>query len=290
MKVGILGGGSIGLLIASYLNKEHDVTLYVRTSEQKEQINIEGITCDTRHSYITACLSEEIHKTACDVMIITVKQYHLKEAIVHIPVNIPLLFLQNGMTHLSLLESIENPCAVGVVEHGALKTDLNKVSHTGKGSIHMAAFKGAVNLNEWQQRLTLKEFPFFVQKNYHSMLAEKLIINTVINPLTAIFRVKNAQVIENSHIKHLARRLCAEASLALDLKESEQWVRVKRIAENTGKNRSSMYKDIENGSKTEVEAICGYILHLLKEQAPFHKFVLESIRALEEKNRKGERL
>ncbi|WP_179134046.1 2-dehydropantoate 2-reductase [Halobacillus massiliensis] len=290
MKIGILGGGSVGLLLSSYLSREHEVFLYVRSLEQKELIEAEGIICDNRTAHVNVLLSDELHKHSCDLMMITVKQYHLTQIFDLLPAQTPLLFLQNGMAHLSLLEKLKNPCAVGVVEHGALKIAMNQVSHTGKGSVQMAVFKGEADVIGWAQLISKDEFPFYSCGNYYYMLSRKLIINTVINPLTAIFQVKNAHIIENPHIRFLAHKLCQEASIALNLDNEEQWERITNIAENTGSNHSSMYKDILCGRKTEIEAISGYIFQILNEQAPFHEFVIESIRALEEKNRKGERL
>ena len=34
MKIGIIGGGSIGLLFSYYLSEQHSISLYVHTKEQ----------------------------------------------------------------------------------------------------------------------------------------------------------------------------------------------------------------------------------------------------------------
>lgn len=43
MKVGIIGGGSIGLLFAYYLNKCFDTTIYTRTDRQACMIGAKGL-------------------------------------------------------------------------------------------------------------------------------------------------------------------------------------------------------------------------------------------------------
>ena len=43
MKIGIIGGGSIGLLFAFYLSKQYPVCLYVRTKEQLDVIKSDGL-------------------------------------------------------------------------------------------------------------------------------------------------------------------------------------------------------------------------------------------------------
>ncbi len=42
MKIGIIGGGSIGLLLAGRLGKQHEVTLFTRTESQADRINRAG--------------------------------------------------------------------------------------------------------------------------------------------------------------------------------------------------------------------------------------------------------
>jgi len=39
MRIGIIGGGAIGLLFACYLSKSNQVTLYCRTNEQVRLIS-----------------------------------------------------------------------------------------------------------------------------------------------------------------------------------------------------------------------------------------------------------
>ncbi|MDG3043859.1 2-dehydropantoate 2-reductase N-terminal domain-containing protein [Bacillus sp. B6(2022)] len=43
MKIGIIGGGAIGLLCASYLSEHHDITLFTRRKQQAEEIRALGI-------------------------------------------------------------------------------------------------------------------------------------------------------------------------------------------------------------------------------------------------------
>ena len=43
MRIGIIGGGAIGLLFANYLSEKHDVTIYTRTQEQAELLNRDGL-------------------------------------------------------------------------------------------------------------------------------------------------------------------------------------------------------------------------------------------------------
>src|SRR5690625_421443 len=141
MRIGIIGGGSIGLLLGSYLCRQHEVTLYVRRDEQKKVLNDEGLFLSDRATpfSLRALLLDEIKEADC--FIICVKQHHIENIL---PIlkkmnrQTPLLFLQNGMGHLEHLQGIDNDLYVGIVEHGALRKSDNHVIHTGKGTIKIA--------------------------------------------------------------------------------------------------------------------------------------------------------
>ncbi|MDQ7861305.1 2-dehydropantoate 2-reductase N-terminal domain-containing protein [Peribacillus frigoritolerans] len=42
MRIGIIGGGAIGLLFASHLSEKHNVTLYTHTADQASIIQRDG--------------------------------------------------------------------------------------------------------------------------------------------------------------------------------------------------------------------------------------------------------
>src|SRR5699024_11443134 len=74
MKVGIVGGGSIGLLVSGYLYKEHEVTIYCRRKEQKQKINDDGLFTaeSSKPRPVKALLLDELQQEDC--LIICVKQ------------------------------------------------------------------------------------------------------------------------------------------------------------------------------------------------------------------------
>lgn len=287
MNIGIVGGGSIGLLIGSYLSSKHCTTIYVRRKEQQSTINQKGLIRDnTEHRDVQSQLINELRDEDC--VFICVKQTQLKAIIPflqQINSNIPLIFLQNGMGHIELIKSLPNPLYVGVVEHGALRTNDHQVSQTGKGLIRLATLRGNdKQLYHLLQAMNHVHFPMEVASHWKSLLSEKLIVNAVINPLTTIFEIKNREVIENHYVAFLAKQLCKETANILHLNETNEWERIKKIAKITGDNTSSMLVDMNNKQKTELEAITGYLLNKSKGEIPYTSFVYNSIKALEVKN------
>ncbi len=269
MRVGIIGAGSIGLLFAAYISRSVEVVIYTRTLEQANEINKAGIHLkkgkEESLSWVKS-LPITSFKGTEDLTIIAVKQYQLPaiiEKLNFLPV-IPenLLFIQNGMGHLKLLKGIKaNNVFIGSVEHGALKENSITVRHNGDGITNVAVFQGD---SFWIQQFAVAvshEFPMIFQEDYYDMLIKKLIVNAVINPLTAILHVKNGVLIENPYYFQEFHNLVAEIASVLHLEPVEKYLQlVIDICKKTATNRSSMLKDIESKGLTEIEAILGYIL------------------------------
>ncbi|MEH7177283.1 2-dehydropantoate 2-reductase [Neobacillus vireti] len=270
MEIGIIGAGSVGLLFASYLNNSFPIRIYTRTFEQAEEINKKGILLqkelkEKRVNVTAFPISKWTGKE--DLTIIAVKQYQLPSILdlLHKFDSFPqnLLFLQNGMGHLKYLESIPVPnIFVGSVEHGASKINSYTVRHNGEGSINVALFKGdSFRLKEFSEAGASVNFQINMQEDYYEMLINKLIANAVINPLTAILQVENGELISNPHYFAAVKKLFLEISYVLNLQNPIRKFRdMIRICKKTAANRSSMLKDIEAGSKTEIDAILGFLL------------------------------
>jgi 2-dehydropantoate 2-reductase len=43
LRIGVIGGGAIGLLISAYLASKHHLTVYTKREDQKQKINKHGI-------------------------------------------------------------------------------------------------------------------------------------------------------------------------------------------------------------------------------------------------------
>ncbi|ETI67972.1 2-dehydropantoate 2-reductase [Neobacillus vireti] len=269
MKVGIIGAGSIGLLFAAYISRVFEVTIYTRTAEQAAEINRRGIILqkgsEQTISIVSALPITEWKGTEA-LTIIAVKQYQLQsiiEKINHLsimPEN--LLFLQNGMGHLKLLTNIQaKNIFVGSVEHGALKDNSYRVNHNGVGKTNVAVFNGdGLLLQQFSTRLS-EEFPIEFQEDYYEMLENKLIVNAVINPLTAILQVENGELVNNPFYFNVLKNLFREISFILNLEKQEEHLQqIISICKNTAENRSSMLKDIEANRPTEIDAILGFLL------------------------------
>lgn len=296
MDIGIIGGGSLGLLLTSYLSKNHQVSLYVRRKEQASALKSDGILLyyeNSRHETKNFNVELISNLRDHDLIFITVKQTHMTEVLSYINIlnpATPLSFVQNGMGHIEKIRGLPNPIYIGVVEHGANRNSDTEVTHSGVGIIRLASFQKSHEIKGLQalaSRLATDRFPVIATEAWEPILHKKLLINAVINPLTAIFDVPNGAIIKNTHMKRIAQELTREAAKILQTDFAKAWEEVARVASNTKHNVSSMRADLLNNRQTEIQAISGYLLEKTgRENLPYTSFAYEAILALEERGKK----
>jgi 2-dehydropantoate 2-reductase len=122
-------------------------------------------------------------------------------------------------------------------------------------------------------------------------MKRKLVVNSVINPLTALLGCRNGDLLESAEARKIMERVCAEAARAYAMQAQEEegsrsdWekrVRIRsgfgrtpagldaqalreeclRVMKVTAGNISSMLSDVRSGSYTEIEYMNGYLLGL----------------------------
>ncbi|WP_026674386.1 2-dehydropantoate 2-reductase [Alkalihalobacterium bogoriense] len=271
VNVWIIGGGSVGLLLASYASKAGaNVTVVTNGKEQAEALNREGVSL-LRNSIASfhpvdaipfECLSSL--KTAT-IIFLAVKEHQVKRVLTKISklkINSPIFFLQNGMNHITLMQELRNSVYVGIVEHGALKHSNVKVEHTGIGIMRIGHVLGdELELKPFWDKLSSVGYSVDVEGEWLEVMKRKLIVNAVINPLTALYELKNGELLHDETIVSIMKKLCQEAIMTLQLKDHEDiWTYIIQVCQNTKENKSSMLRDIESGNQTEIDAISGYIL------------------------------
>ncbi|WP_179884818.1 2-dehydropantoate 2-reductase [Bacillus sp. AFS015802] len=277
MKIGIFGGGAVGLLFAGNLGRVYDVTLIVRRESQVRSLMRNGITIHKKGSTTTtkvrAVQSIAAHEKL-DLAIVAVKEYDLsslEDALVKIGSDVPLLFVQNGIGHVEWVKSLpHHDLIAGSVEHGALKENDVTIHHLGEAGTNIALIRGKWGVVEEVVTKCIDSFPFIIQDDFEKMLLNKLFVNVSINPLTALTGVTNGKLTENPHFHLLQRELFSELLLLFPHMEGTiSFDRVVDICRNTYQNRSSMLKDIESHRRTEIESILGVLLEKAQKENHF---------------------
>lgn len=210
-----------------------------------------------------------------------------------------ILFLQNGMGMVEEVneklfpdERYRPTYIVGVVSHGLYSKGPFSVVHAGEGTIALGVLPRmptgeSMRLEALSQlspsarylMRTMTRTAVFVAVGFSptellQQQLDKLAVNCIINPLTAILDCKNGALLYNFYFQRVFRLLLAEISLVIkslpELKDVPNvnmrfdTLRLERmvfqIANTTAENYSSMVQDIRSGRLTEIDYINGYIV------------------------------
>jgi len=122
-----------------------------------------------------------------------------------------------------------------------------------------------------------------------TVLWRKLVLNSAVNPLTALARCTNGTLAREPALFAIAEQAAREAAcvgwrLGVLEKSFDPVAALRLILGESAENRSSMLEDLGRGRRTEVEEITGAVVRLageLGEPAPVQAALLTLIRAAE---------
>lgn len=305
MRVLWIGGGSLGMLFAGKcaLTGACESALLVRSSRQKNMIKQKGLRLAEDKSQFTAFLPcsenmEDLPKP--DWVALMVKQHHLNhellhvlEKLVHRHSDANWLCFQNGIGHTDKLLKIipNNKLFIAVTTEAAMRTSLHEVRHTGIGTTIVGSWDSArehASVKKVQNTLRNAGFAVNVSNNIHKDIWKKLLVNAVINPLTAVLKVKNGALLDSEDTRRMMRELYEEGKKVANAEGIEipdgHWEALVQICRRTSENHSSMLQDIMHGRKTELEWLNGSLLRLGHKHGialPTHTFVYNKVREME---------
>ncbi|TBR42131.1 2-dehydropantoate 2-reductase [Marinomonas agarivorans] len=173
-----------------------------------------------------------------------------------------ILCLCNGMGAQSeLLKQLkyDHQLFVGSTSEGVYKEARNRIQKKGTGN----TFFGSLSNVNATPSLAIQ---MYCVDNIESKLFAKLAVNATINPLTALFLVKNGDLL-NPPLSAIFYSCCAEVDSILHSinKEMGPYQAVTEdVAKQTQNNRSSMLQDVTYNRKTEIDFISGYLVQKAK--------------------------
>ena len=174
------------------------------------------------------------------------------------------LTLQNGLGNRETLarDLGAGRVALGSTTTGATLLGPGLVKAGGEGVISLERNPALGPMEE-----ALKSAGFNVQtvENPESLIWGKLVINAAINPLTALLRVKNGELLKRPFAREVMNALAREtAQIAhaenIALPFDDPVARAEDVAHRTAANTSSMLQDVLRGAPTEIDAICGAVV------------------------------
>ena len=138
------------------------------------------------------------------------------------------------------------------------------------------------------EMLRQARFDVNITANVEPVVWGKLVINAAINPLTALLRVKNGDLLTNPPAHALMGQLAGEVAkvaeaLAVELPFLDPERAVEEVAQHTAENMSSMLQDVLRGAPTEVEAINGAVVRMGEQKGiplPVNRTICSLVKAL----------
>lgn len=301
-KLHIVGTGAIGTLLAAGAEK-HGVA-YARYPKPHSTLPETVKWSDTDIVSLLAPAATPASLCQDDVLVLPLKVYQLEHALEtwssYLENQPPVVLLHNGLGGFEIATSIlgdNYPILLATTSHGALKApNGTSATYTGLGKTQIGLPRRSDTLSNdkhlpWVQDATAllnKALPpvEFVD-DITRALWQKLAINCVINPLTALNNMRNGGVLrkEYDEIRHA---LCCEFAMVAEqygLKFSvlELEKHVLSVASLTAQNYSSMHQDIAKNRHTEIDAINGYIVSLANKKGisvPTHALMVDRVKGL----------
>jgi 2-dehydropantoate 2-reductase len=173
------------------------------------------------------------------------------------------LTLQNGLGNREILAGQlgASRVALGSSTTGATLLGPGLAKAGGEGALSIERHTRLGPLHEVMRRAG---FHIELVQDARSLIWSKLVVNSAINPLTAILRVPNGQLLERPAARLLLHALARETAAVaqaehIELAHSDPVELVESVARGTAANHSSMFQDIQRGAPTEIDAICGAV-------------------------------
>jgi 2-dehydropantoate 2-reductase len=271
-KILIVGTGAMASLFAARLAGVAEVTLIGTWEAGLTALETRGVrlveTDGTEESFAVCVARSPEGCPGAKMAIVLVKAWQTHRAADQLaeclhPQGIALT-LQNGLGNREILEKALGGERVGfgVTTTGATLLEPGRVRSGGEGPIH---FRPHPSMTPLVELLTKAGFVMDPVEDIPGLLWGKLVINSAINPLTALLEVPNGALLESSSTMEVMVNAAEEtaavaAALGVKLPFADPGAQVMDVARSTGENSSSMLQDIRRGAPTEIEAISGAVV------------------------------
>lgn len=275
MKIQILGAGALGSLVGGLLAQHHDVTLIGRKEHvlavQGSGLRITGLTeLHVRPEAVTG--PEGLDEP--DLLMITVKSYNTKRGareLARLSPEVQIISLQNGLGNINALAGFvpEASIIAGLTSHGATFMEPGHVHHGGDGDTVIGRPFGHNDdfVGELATVLNIAGLETRVSDNIAGEIWVKALVNAAINPLTAIFGVKNGYLVCSQRMRATMLDIIDEGkevagAMGVRLPCEDIFEKAIEVATRTSDNKSSMLQDVERRRKTEIASINGALVKM----------------------------
>ncbi|MCI4347256.1 MAG: 2-dehydropantoate 2-reductase, partial [Thermoplasmata archaeon] len=237
-------------------------------------LKLEGRTVGTFPVHATAELPSGF---TADLCLLTVKTYDLDPAATvfgrTVSKPLPIAALENGLGVESTVErSLETAgwrnaaqwIVRGINSVPATFVRPGVVRHSGEGELILADYRSGRLADAVAEAFRSTGVQVRVVPDRETEVWRKVLVNAAINPVTADHGIPNGRLLldpyrgQTLQLLHEALTVARAEGMTFTATdaEGELW----RVVRATSDNRSSMLQDLEQGRRTEIEAISGAVL------------------------------
>lgn len=302
MRIAIVGAGAIGSLFGYRLYKSgQEVTLVHRRKKVVETLNKKGLTIEELSGRVSNASIQAkqflSNQDDLDLILLTVKAYDTLSAakLLHKwrPKNeAVILSLQNGLGNIEALSHHlpTHLILAGTTTEGAFQIRPGKIAHTGEGHTWIGEPNGKISdrCRALSSTFLKAGFRADVSKNISGVIWAKAIVNSAINPVSALTGARNGDLLAIPSLRtvsvHVVEEGNAVSHAAGVQAEPDPANLLLRILKMASINKSSMLQDVEAGRRTEIEQLNGIIADAgrrLQVPTPWNDLLLRLVRGLE---------
>lgn len=321
-KIYIIGAGAIGGLIGGRLTKcfgREKITLIDTDEEHVKAVIDNGLRIydkgrpDSHLESIDVDIKtpDKVNKESLENVILATKSYSNGIALKGLSKDVRILILQNGYDKRleifpNAVRGIEFGFACHIEESGYL---FNAV----KGRYVLGSAAGFnQSVRDWAKLLNQAQIKAQPKRNIEGYLWSKLLINSSLNPVSAVFDYSFRKLIDTPESRELFTDLYKEGYPIVKRKVSQMnqklgsfigppnivnWIFqnrrlsdfvLKKVADKFGEVQSSMLQDIRANRPTEIDYINGAIIELGKKygiETPKNIWIYEQVKKMEPQDR-----
>ena len=305
MRIAVLGAGAMGGLYGSYLSRENDVTMVDINAAVVDKINSEGFEIREPDGSSNIFHQKAVTTTEgmepVDLIIIFLNSRFSESALEAnrgiIGPNTCLMTLQNGSGHENTLGKFvpQENIIIGTTQHNANVAGPGITNHGGSGMTHIGCVTGSASRFQcFADTFTACGLQADVSDDVQKMIWNKMFTNVSASALTAVLQMPLGYISADKFAWDLCCRLIREAvdvaaALGMDFDYAQKVAEVKAVCDNSPNGLTSIYTDLKNGRRSEVDTISGSIVRAGEKAGvptPNHSFMVNLIHAMENRTAK----
>jgi len=292
-KIIVLGAGAVGSIYGALLTKKNDVTL-IGNKAHVDAVNSKGLSIsgDINQTFYLKADTQICEIPENTLIILTTKAYDSAKAIKRIKKllrkDTVILVLQNGLGNEEVVKRVAGDKAKILRAITTMATEFFE-----PGKIRFWSGETIIERKEFAKRIAEIingcKLKARLSDDINTEVWNKLVVNCVVNPLSALFQVRNSELVSDSlkTVRHGIVRECVEVGKAEGITFPKDLEKKADEKISSYTNFSSMYQDVMKGKKTEIDFLNGKVVELGRKHnipTPVNETLVCLIKFMEEKN------